>query len=237
MNYIRPAGQWALGFLPSAELYVYATHLTDIFVGVLGIELGFSCFKTNTSLIDRSPQPLSDFFDLCFSGSGDGTHGSAHARQILYHWATLLGCLISISSKNRLRNAREFSCIIPIGVSMRGLTEKDSYPEHGQYHPKGPEFQVEHGKKREKVSRPLEILVFGLVFGWWAKPPYPHRGGRLSTSELWAQIAFVKNLTVWWERQQTRPPSPWSSFRSVSGLTASRTTGLLKKKRSLYFPK
>ena len=68
-----------------AELYVYATHLTDIFVGVLGIELGFSCFKTNTSLIDWSPQPLSDFFDLCFSGSEDGTHGSAHARQILYH--------------------------------------------------------------------------------------------------------------------------------------------------------
>lgn len=35
-------------------------HLTDIFVGVLGIELGFSCFKTNTALIDQSPQPLND---------------------------------------------------------------------------------------------------------------------------------------------------------------------------------
>lgn len=36
-------------------------HLTDIFEGVLGIELGFSCFKTNTSLIDRFPQPLNNF--------------------------------------------------------------------------------------------------------------------------------------------------------------------------------
>lgn len=158
MNYKRPAGQWAPGILPSAERCM-PPHLTDIFVGVLGIELGFSCFKTNTSLIDQSLQPLNDLFELCFSGSGDWTQGSAHARQILYHWATLLGCLISISNKNRLRNAREFSCIIPLGVSMRGLTEKDIYPERGQYQPRD-RSPTGHGKKREKVSRPLEILVF-----------------------------------------------------------------------------